>query len=777
MPKQFKTYDRFDGGLNTKDHVRSIKDNELSTASNAIVDEFGMVKSCGKAADNDTDYTNPSVTASQPGYGLFQASFDFDASANNTNTVRTFIADADDGTNAVVHVLDGGGWDTNDISLGAVTGSNQAKIIYHMADGTVFVCDTNVGNTATTIKQYKYKKAMARWKDSGGSSLLNTQNIGWSDFDTKLSKPTSGICGDQVIGTTAGAGNSTTALIAADVDAFANFETELDKGTYYGIAVGSAAEAITNRTNDTTLVMPSGGVTWGDGAAYAIYPPQSTGFNLDFTVASGGSWSAATYEFATSFVYDGDQESLLRQLDGEIAIPADNKVTCVVLANENPSSAGYSLDITGGRIYQRIKDSDDAWTLFGDISFTEGARPSLSGEYTFWTKDVSADGYLYSSFVSSGANVDTYESLNGFSPSTKYFALGEAGEKYQTSVVANRRVFIANVKYTTDGGNLQNFGDQIRYSQINKFLTFPEFNFINIGVNDGESFIRLEAFADRLLAFKERTLYIINIGGGSDTQWFLESEHKNLGVEFHSAVIKTALGVCWVNKNGLYLYDGSKITNLQTKILESDWKDFVNSDTIIGYEPVNKHLCAVRDANNESTDNGDTYICNLNNGAFTFIEDLFPDGNKSNIITDAYNKMTATDGLSQILSYDGEPDAGTTFSIVLKDDDFGLPNIVKKIYGVVIEYSSSAAGTVVYSYTDDKGVAQGTATIGTLASTSGDMDINRFNFNNSGFPEPKLASSFKIFISATGSSVYNINNIAVEYRPMPYKRVAYTRGS
>ena len=106
-----------------------------------------------------------------------------------------------------------------------------------------------------------------------------------------------------------------------------------------------------------------------------------------------------------------------------------------------------------------------------------------------------------------------------------------------------------------------------------------------------------------------------------------------------------------------------------------------------------------------------------------------------------------------------------------------MTNIVKKIYGVVIEYSSSAAGTVVYSYTDDKGVAQGTATIGTLASTSGDMDINRFNFNNSGFPEPKLASSFKIFISATGSSVYNINNIAVEYRPMPYKRVAYTRGS
>ena len=107
--------------------------------------------------------------------------------------------------------------------------------------------------------------------------------------------------------------------------------------------------------------------------------------------------------------------------------------------------------------------------------------------------------------------------------------------------MTNRRVFVANIQYTTDGGNLQNFGDKIRYSQINKFQTFPEFNFLDIGVNDGEDFVKLESYADRLLAYKNRTLYIINIGGGSDTQWFLESEHKNMGVDFHEAVVKTDL--------------------------------------------------------------------------------------------------------------------------------------------------------------------------------------------------------------------------------------------
>ena len=767
MPKQFKTYTRFEGGLNTKTNSRSIQENELAQANNVIVDEFGAIKSCGKAVDNDTNYTDPSVTAMQPGYGLFQASFDFNRSATNTNTVRTFLANADDGTNAVVHVLDGTTWDTSDISLGAVTGSEQAKVIYHIADGSVTSCDTNIINVSTALKDYKYKKAMARWKGSDGVSLLSTQNVGWQDYDTKLSKPTSGICGDQVVGTSAVSGNNTTTLIAVDSDAFANFETELDKGTYYAIRTTASAEVISDRTNDTTLNMPGGGTTWANSEAYSIYPPQGTGFNLDFTVASGGSWAAGTYEFGTTFLYDGNQESLIRKLSGSIAVSADNKVTCIVLANENPSSEGYSLDITGGRIYYRLSGSDDTWVLFGDISFVDGARSSLEADFTHWTKAVSSTGYLHSTFISYSQNIDSYESLNGFSPSSQFISIGENGEKYQTSVVTNRRVFIANVQYTTDGGNLQNFGDQIRYTQINKFNTFPELNFIDIGVNDGESFVKLEAFADRLLAFKERKLYIINIGGGSDTQWFLESEHKNMGVEFHAATVKTDFGIAWVNKNGLFFYDGSQIRNLQTKILESEWSGFVDHLTMIAYEPTHKHLVVIRDADNESGDNGDAYVYSFITNSFTFVEDLVADSNKTNPITDAYNKLTMGTGTAEIISYDGEPDSGTTFDLILKDDDFGMPNTVKKIYGVTVEYASNASNSngLKYYYTDDSGTKQAVANGGTLASTSNDLDVNKVTFGT-----PLLASSFQVRLDMDGDSIQKINNVGVEYRPI-YKRV------
>ena len=778
MPKQFKTYTRFEGGLNTKTNSRSIQDNELAQANNVIVDEFGAIKSCGKAADNDTNYTDPNVTAMQPGYGLFQATFDYASGGGNTSTVRTFLANADDTTNAVIHVLDATTWDTNDISLGAVTGSEEAKVIYHIADGTVKSCDTNIANTATVIKNYKYYKSQTRWRSSfTGSAVLTSDEDGWKSFGSTLPAPTVGGCGLHLVGVTASSGNSTTAFVTSGsfgtfTTAAGHYAVDRESGTH-------ATEAVTYHTNSTTFVMPAGGVTWGDDAAYAIYPPTASasggtgGFNLDFTVGSGAStWTSGTYKFATTFVYENGEESLPFELSGTVAVGTNNYVTCEVLASENPATgtAGYPVNAVGARIYHKLSTSDDEWVLFGDVSFTYGGRPTLDGTYKGWSLDVSSTGLVFCTFTSLKENLDTYETINGYSSQTSILTIGAAGEKYQTSVVTNRRVFVANIKYTDGSGNLVNRGDQIRYSLINKFNSFPEFNFIDIGVNDGEDFVKLEAFADRLFAYKEKTLYIINIGGGSDTQWFLESENKNMGVEFHAATVKTDFGIAWVNKNGLFFYDGSQIRNLQTKILESEWSGFVDHLTMIAYEPTHKHLVVIRDADNESGDNGDAYVYSFITNSFTFVEDLVADSNKTNPITDAYNKLTMGTGTAEIVSYDGEPDAGTTFDIILKDDDFGMPNVVKKIYGVTIEYASGAANSdgLKYYYTNDSGtkqvVSDGTASQD-LASTSNDLDVNKVTFGT-----PLLASSFQVRLDMDGDSIQKINNVGVEYRPI-YKRV------
>ena len=153
----------------------------------------------------------------------------------------------------------------------------------------------------------------------------------------------------------------------------------------------------------------------------------------------------------------------------------------------------------------------------------------------------------------------------------------------------------------------------------NKFDTFPASYFIDIGKNDGDEFIAVSAFADRLLAFKKYKLYIINIASGSDTNWFLESQHEWRGVLSPAAVTETPNGVAWINDSGCYYYDGSNITDLTENLDDNQdstwgWEDFMNQFSIIGYEHSTDQLIIVQDtaAHTKTTDS----TTDVNEGSF-----------------------------------------------------------------------------------------------------------------------------------------------------------------
>jgi len=779
MPKQFKTYTRFDGGLNTKTNSRSIADNELAQANNVIVDEFGIVKSSGKVTDNTSDYTAPSLDASQAGFGLFQARMDYtgvSSSGTNTSTIKTFLADTDATSDTRIDVADGSGSFSEAIDLGSTA---NGKVIYDLADGVVRVCDTNFG-AGNSVKWYGYVNKKLWLDDSlsqlnvGGGSAQTVNQWVVSDAPPKQPFSGTGATGlvSAVIGiddTLEGVASGTTVTLATNITDSGNTagtDTQLDTGLYVLInGPGTDIVGIASRTNNTTLVIDSS-KTWnaaGSDTKLYIAPDAGLGFNLQaIATGSDGSIPAGTYEFAQTFIYDGVQESLPTIMTGLTTVSANNRLTLSIVA-----SHGYDERITGGRIYFRDSTSKGEFQLLVDIDLTYGCRTNLESKQVGWSTIYNQASFLFCTVAIQDPNADTYSSLNGYNADLSSISIGNTGEGYKTSVVSNRRRFVANVKSINDKGQTVVQSDRLMYSEINRFDTFPPTNFIDIGVNDGEDFVKIESYADRLLAYKNRTLYVINVGGGSDTQWFLESEHKNMGVDFHAAVVKTDFGVAWVNKNGLYFYDGSQIRNLQSKVLESEWTSFVNDDTIIGYEPTHKHLVIVRDAAASGGTGGDAYVYSFITNSFTFVEDMVDNAVKTNIITDLHNNMTLGVGTDELESYDGEPDSGATFDIKLKDDDFGLPNIVKKIYGVTVEYASGASNSngVKYFYTNDSGTKQGTANAGTLASTSNDLDVNRITFGS-----PLLASSFQVQIDLDGSSIQKVNSVGVEYRPL-YKRI------
>jgi hypothetical protein len=784
MPKQFKTYTRFDGGLNTKTNSRSIADNELAQANNVIVDEFGIVKSAGKVTDNTSDYNsneNLSLDASQPGFGLFQARMDYtgvSGSGTNTSTIKTFLADTDATSDTRIHVADGSGDFSEAIDLGSTA---NGKVIYDLADGVVRVCDTNFGS-GNSVKWYGYVNKKLWLDDSlsqinvGGGSAQTVNE--WVVSDAPPKQPFAGTAATGLVSavlgiddTLEGQASGTTVTLSGsttitDTGNTSGTDTQLDTGLYVLInGPGADTVGIVQRNSNTELIIDSS-KTWnvlGSDTKLYIAPDAGLGFNLQaIATGSDGSIPAGTYEFAQTFIYDGAQESLPTLMTGLTTIATNKRLDLSIIA-----SHGYDKRITGGRIYFRDSTSKGDFQLLADIDLTYGCRTNLESKHVGWSTIYSSASFLFCTVSIQDPNADTYSSLNGYNADLSSISIGNTGEGYKTSVVSNRRRFVANVKSINDKGQTVVQSDRLMYSEINKFDTFPPFNFIDLGANDGEDFVKIESYADRLLAYKNRTLYVINVGGGSDTQWFLESEHKNMGVDFHAAVVKTDFGVAWVNKNGLFFYDGSQIRNLQSKILESDWTGFVNDDTMIGYEPTHKHLVIVRDAAASGGTSGDAYVYSFITNSFTFVEDMVDNSVKTNIITDLHNNMTLGVGTDELESYDGEPDSGATFDIKLKDDDFGFPNIVKKIYGVTVEYASGASNSngVKYFYTNDSGTKQGTANAGTLASTSNDLDVNRITFGS-----PLLASSFQVQIDLDGSSIQKVNSVGVEYRPL-YKRI------
>ena len=253
------------------------------------------------------------------------------------------------------------------------------------------------------------------------------------------------------------------------------------------------------------------------------------------------------------------------------------------------ASGNYSISkrISGSRIYWKLEENDNLF-LIGELDFVENGFKWLpEGDlmaYAMANSSHSGDGLLAKAALVKGitpvsANtIDTYKSINGFSSETKSITA-----KYKTAVVHGRRTYVGNVRqitksYYSTSWTSEDFPDRILKSEINKFDVFPnKVNAIDVVINDGESIVKLEEFADRILQFKQNSMYVINV---SENVEFLEDTYRNKGCAFSYHVTKTDYGIAWFNSHGVYFYDGKQVLNLLEKngmrlISESDWFDFI----------------------------------------------------------------------------------------------------------------------------------------------------------------------------------------------------------
>lgn len=506
----------------------------------------------------------------------------------------------------------------------------------------------------------------------------------------------------------------------------------------------------------------------GDGAGY---PTANDGFDIDITTPadSNSIWDAATYECAISFIYDGNQESLLFSSTGNFTVADGDSVSMTVKAKTD--TTGYNPRITGGRLYCRIEGSDDPWILLCDIDMRLGARATLDGTYKSWTDGTTPATDIDTGTVTSlEMNIDTYETINGYSHEEASNSIGQDGEGWKTAVVANRRVFVANVRrYYQQTDDNKSFPDRICYSEINKFDTFPTSNQLDVVKGDAESYVCLKSYADRLLAFKQNSVQIINIAAPSDTSWYLEDNKKYMGIYHPAAACDTDFGIAWINKSGCFLYDGQHITNLiWDKIDATEWSSFVgtaaNDVSIIGYERHKKQLVVLRDCTGNQADGGDIYLYDFYTKSWTKGTDIFTD-------TYVYTNFIHDWNGDLII---GEEDSGTTTfkkwsdtsqshscTIELKDDDFGNLIRIKKIYNVYVSVKEQGGAeekiTVKYRYDGNNGTWLITDFSSEQTIAANDEGVLVYPFST-----PASVQSLQLQITYNG--IVLVNDVSVENR-------------
>lgn len=206
-------------------------------------------------------------------------------------------------------------------------------------------------------------------------------------------------------------------------------------------------------------------------------------------------------------------------------------ITTATAAADTYTNNGNTYTIT----YVRVSGSAGAQS--GQIVATASAAPSTSG--TLVRTGGSGDANITFSSVSANITITKAKCVKQFN-NFLFF-----GNVVQAGVTNKSRIYWSNIKDD---------------------LTWLATSFIDISKDDGQQIMSMIVLADRLVVFKERSIYNVFFTGDADIPFTVQKSDSNVGTVGQFSVQEIENGIVFLSYDGFYYYDSHNSYKISLQI-------------------------------------------------------------------------------------------------------------------------------------------------------------------------------------------------------------------
>lgn len=151
--------------------------------------------------------------------------------------------------------------------------------------------------------------------------------------------------------------------------------------------------------------------------------------------------------------------------------------------------------------------------------------------------------------------------------------------------------FLANV--TVSGTD---FKSRVYWSALDSISSWDAADFNDVSRDDGQTIIMIRALADRLVIFKERSIYLALFTGDPDIPFIFQRSSSDVGCIAPFSIQEVKGGLVFLSSDGFYYFDGNnseKVTDRITSTLQTyNSAQFAQASSVYQHDK-NRYLLAL----------------------------------------------------------------------------------------------------------------------------------------------------------------------------------------